>query len=107
MTPAKAVERLRVEAARPLIEAGLLSFDEIGRLVGFNDPDRMAQSFVRTFGHTPQEMRRIARRRTLRSAQRRRERRRRQVDGSGPSRRGAAPPSTDVAPAPRESSRPL
>jgi len=61
MTPAKAVERLRVEAARPLIEEGRLSFDEIGRLVGFTDPDRMAQSFIRIFGHTPQEMRRMAR----------------------------------------------
>jgi len=62
MTPAKAVERMRVEAARPMVEDGRQTFEEIARLVGFIDPDRMCQSFVRTLGHTPQELRRLFRR---------------------------------------------
>lgn len=61
LTPAKAVERMRVEAARPMVEDGRQSFEEIARLVGFIDPDRMCQSFVRTLGHTPQELRRLFR----------------------------------------------
>jgi len=61
MTPAKAIERLRVEAARPMVEDGRQTFDEIARLVGFIDPDRMHQSFLRTLGHTPQEIRRLYR----------------------------------------------
>lgn len=60
-TPAKAVERLRVEAARPLVEEGRRSFDEIARLVGFADPDRLCQSFIRCLGRTPQDVRRQAR----------------------------------------------
>ena len=58
---ARAVERLRIEAARPLIEDGRHSFDEIARLTGFGDPDRMCQGFVRSLGRTPQELRRDAR----------------------------------------------
>jgi transcriptional regulator GlxA family with amidase domain len=61
MTPAKAIERLRVEAARPMVEDGRQTFDEIARLVGFVDPDRMCQSFLRVVGHTPLELRRVAR----------------------------------------------
>ena len=61
MTPAKAVERIRVEAARPMVEDGGRSFDEIARLTGFGDTDRMCQSFLRTLGHTPQELRRASR----------------------------------------------
>lgn len=61
MTPAKAIERLRVETARPIVEDGRQTFDEIARLVGFGDPDRMAQSFLRITGQTPSEVRRMAR----------------------------------------------
>jgi transcriptional regulator GlxA family with amidase domain len=61
ITPAKAIERLRVEAARSLVEDGRRTFDEIARLVGFTDPDRMRQSFIRTVGRTPQELRRLHR----------------------------------------------
>lgn len=60
-TPAKAVERLRVETARPLVEDGRQTFHEIARLVGFEDPDRMRVSFLRILGRTPMEMRRGAR----------------------------------------------
>jgi transcriptional regulator GlxA family with amidase domain len=61
VTPAKAVERLRVEVARPLVEDGHQSFEEIARLSGFGDADHMLRSFVRVFGRTPQELRRTAR----------------------------------------------
>jgi transcriptional regulator GlxA family with amidase domain len=60
-TPAKAVERLRVEAARPMVEESRQTFDAIARLVGFVDPDRMCQSFIRVVGRTPLELRRAAR----------------------------------------------
>ena len=61
MTPARAVERLRVEAARPQVEEGRQTFEEIARLNGFIDAGRMYQSFLRVVGRTPQELRRCAR----------------------------------------------
>jgi transcriptional regulator GlxA family with amidase domain len=61
VTPAKAIERLRLETARPLVEDGHQSFDEIARSCGFGDADHMLRSFLRVFGRTPQELRRIAR----------------------------------------------
>lgn len=60
-TPAKAVERLRAEAARPQVEDGAKALDVIAREVGFSDPERMRQAFVRTFGQPPQALRRISR----------------------------------------------
>jgi transcriptional regulator GlxA family with amidase domain len=62
MTPARAIERLRVEAARPLVEDGQRTFGDIARLVGFSDPDRLCQGFLRVHGHTPLELRRAGRR---------------------------------------------
>jgi transcriptional regulator GlxA family with amidase domain len=62
VTPAKAIERLRIEAARPLIEDGHQTFEEIARNCGFGDADRMLRSFVRVVGSTPNELRRAARR---------------------------------------------
>ena len=53
-TPAKVVERLRVEAARPVSRT-------VARSVGFSDADRMRLSFRRVFGQTPQSLRRDAR----------------------------------------------
>jgi len=61
MTPARAIERLRVEVARPLVDDGRKTFDKIAHLTGFGDADRMCQSFLRIVGHTPQELRRSAR----------------------------------------------
>jgi transcriptional regulator GlxA family with amidase domain len=60
-TPAKAIERLRAEAARPRVEDGRESLEAIAHDVGFADPERMRQSFTRVFGHAPQTMRRAAR----------------------------------------------
>ena len=60
-SPARAVERLRVEAARALIESGSLSLLAIGRAVGFDDPERMRRAFLRLVGQPPQALRRVAR----------------------------------------------
>ncbi len=59
-TPARAIERLRVEAAREWIEAGQEPVEEIARRVGFRDPDRMRRAFLRVFGQPPQALRRAA-----------------------------------------------
>ena len=56
-TPAKVVERLRVEAARPRVQEGRESLEAIARSVGFADADRMRQSFRRVFGQTPRALR--------------------------------------------------
>jgi transcriptional regulator GlxA family with amidase domain len=57
-TPAKAVERLRAEAARPRVEDGAEPIEVIARDVGFADPERMRRAFLRCFGQPPQAMRR-------------------------------------------------
>ncbi|WP_437618849.1 GlxA family transcriptional regulator [Sorangium sp. So ce1151] len=59
-SPAKAVERLRVEAARLMMESGRFSVDEVARENGFGNRERMRRSFVRAFGQPPQALRRAA-----------------------------------------------
>jgi transcriptional regulator GlxA family with amidase domain len=61
LTPAKAVERLRVEAARERVECSSDPIEHIGVAVGFADPERMRRAFVRAFGQPPQALRRAAR----------------------------------------------
>ncbi len=60
-TPAKAVERIRAEAARPHIENGDNGIEAVARLVGFEDAERMRRAFVRVYGQPPQALRRLAR----------------------------------------------
>ena len=60
-SPAKAVENLRVEAARLMMEQSRHSIDVIARQTGFVDRDRMRRAFLRAFGQPPQVMRRNAR----------------------------------------------
>ena len=60
-SPAKAVEQLRVEAARVMVEQSRHSIDEIATQTGFADPERMRRAFLRTFGQPPQFLRRNAR----------------------------------------------
>ncbi|SFB90752.1 Transcriptional regulator GlxA family, contains an amidase domain and an AraC-type DNA-binding HTH domain [Cupriavidus sp. OV038] len=67
-SPAKAVEHLRVEAARLLLEKGRLSLDVIAQEVGFSDRERMRRAFVRTTGQPPQAVRRLSRAPAERSA---------------------------------------
>lgn len=59
-TPAKAIERLRVEAARLRLEEGSEPVEAIARAVGFTDPERMRRAFVKRFGHPPQVLRRLS-----------------------------------------------
>src|SRR5260370_4525377 len=57
-SPAKAIERLRVESARLMMEAGRFSAEEIARKNGFGNRERMRQSFLRAFGQPPQAIQR-------------------------------------------------
>jgi transcriptional regulator GlxA family with amidase domain len=61
VTPAKAIERLRVEAARDRIEGGMEPIDRVAEGVGFGDTERMRRAFLRAFGQPPQALRRAAR----------------------------------------------
>jgi len=61
VTPAKAVERLRAEAARARIEESREPLEHVARGVGFSDTERMRRAFLRLFGHPPQALRRAAR----------------------------------------------
>ena len=61
MTPAKAVEHLRLEAARLRVEATGEPVDRIAETAGFGDPERMRRAFIRAFGQPPQALRRAAR----------------------------------------------
>jgi len=61
MSPAKAIERLRVESARCMVEDSRETLETIARTVGFADPERMRQSFIRVLGHPPRTLRRAAR----------------------------------------------
>ncbi|HEY2662227.1 MAG TPA: GlxA family transcriptional regulator [Caulobacteraceae bacterium] len=61
LTPARAVERLRVEIARERVEASPEPIDQIAIHAGFGDPERMRRAFVRAFGQPPQALRRAAR----------------------------------------------
>ncbi len=59
-TPAKAVERLRLEAARTAVETGHASIDRVAESAGFGDAERMRRAFLRAFGQPPQALRRAA-----------------------------------------------
>ncbi len=60
-SPAKAVEHLRVEAARLMMEQSRHPIDVIARQTGFAERDRMRRAFLRAFGQPPQVFRRNAR----------------------------------------------
>src|SRR5438270_3636112 len=60
-SPAKAVENLRVEAARLMMEQSRHPIDVIARQTGCADRDRMRRAFLRRFGQPPQVIRRNAR----------------------------------------------
>jgi transcriptional regulator GlxA family with amidase domain len=59
-SPAKAIESLRVEAAKALVEDSRHSIEAVARETGFADPERMRRAFIRKFGHPPQALRRVA-----------------------------------------------
>ncbi|WP_313809154.1 GlxA family transcriptional regulator [Sphingobium sp.] len=59
MSPARAVERLRLEAARERVEHSAEPIEAIAGTTGFHDPERMRRAFLRAYGQPPQAMRRI------------------------------------------------
>jgi transcriptional regulator GlxA family with amidase domain len=61
-SPAKAVEQIRLEAARFMIEEGRHPVDIVAQETGFADRERMRRAFLRVFGLPPQALRRDARR---------------------------------------------
>jgi transcriptional regulator GlxA family with amidase domain len=61
-SPARAVERLRLEAARFMMEEGRHSVNVVAQETGFADRERMRRAFLRTFGVPAQALRRNARR---------------------------------------------
>jgi transcriptional regulator GlxA family with amidase domain len=67
-SPAKAVERLRLEAARFMIEEGRHTVNVVARETGFVDRERMRRAFLRTFGVPPEMLRRNARREAVAAA---------------------------------------
>jgi transcriptional regulator GlxA family with amidase domain len=64
-SPAKAIENLRLESARIMMEQSHHSIDEVAQETGFADRRRMRQAFLRGFGQPPQMIRRNARAQTL------------------------------------------
>jgi transcriptional regulator GlxA family with amidase domain len=60
-SPAKAVENLRIETARLMMEQSRHPIDVIAQQTGFADRDRMRRAFLRAFGQPPQVIRRNAR----------------------------------------------
>jgi transcriptional regulator GlxA family with amidase domain len=61
VTPAKAVERLRLEAAKAAIEDSGQGIEVVAREAGFGSSERMRRAFLRAFGHPPQALRRTFR----------------------------------------------
>ena len=59
-SPAKAVENLRIEAARLMVEQSRHPIEIIAQQTGFADRDRMRRAFLRAFGQPPQVIRRNA-----------------------------------------------
>jgi transcriptional regulator GlxA family with amidase domain len=62
--PAKAIERLRVEAARAAIESGEWSMEVVARRAGFGGSERMRRAFLKLTGQPPMALKTSARRYT-------------------------------------------
>lgn len=60
-SPAKAVERLRVEAARTRLENGTEALETVASAVGFSSAAHLRKAFLRVMGQPPQAFRREAR----------------------------------------------
>jgi len=59
-SPAKAVEALRLEAAKRLLEQSRLPVEDIAREAGFGNRERLRRAFIRTYGEAPQSIRNYA-----------------------------------------------
>lgn len=60
-TPARAIENLRLEGARALLEDTNHTVDVVAQQAGFGDRDRMRRAFLRVYGQSPQMLRRLLR----------------------------------------------
>jgi transcriptional regulator GlxA family with amidase domain len=56
-SPARAVEKLRTEVARRLLESAHDPIQVVARRAGFGDDERMRRAFVRTYGVSPLDYR--------------------------------------------------
>lgn len=56
-SPAQAVEKLRTEAARRLLESTAYSIQIVARRTGFGDHERLRRAFVKAYGVSPQDYR--------------------------------------------------
>lgn len=52
-TPAKAVESMRLEAAKLMLETSRHPIEVVARESGFRDRERLRQAFLRAFGVSP------------------------------------------------------
>ncbi len=60
ISPAKAIESLRLDGARLMIEQSRHPIEIVARETGFGDQERMRRAFIRVFGQSPQTLRGIA-----------------------------------------------
>ena len=56
-SPSKAVERIRLEAAKLMLEQSRLPIEEIARETGFSNRERMRRAFLRAYGAGPRSVR--------------------------------------------------
>ena len=56
-SPAKALETLRLEAAKLLLEQSRLPVDSVAQEAGFGNRERMRRAFIRAYGEAPQSIR--------------------------------------------------
>lgn len=56
-SPAKAVETLRLEAAKLMLEQSRLPVEDIAKETGFGNRERMRRAFIRVYGDVPQSIR--------------------------------------------------
>jgi len=60
VSPAKAIESLRLEAAKLMLEQSRLPVDVVAKETGFGAGERMRRAFVRAYGEPPQAVRNSA-----------------------------------------------
>ncbi|RQR37816.1 GlxA family transcriptional regulator [Burkholderia sp. Bp9142] len=56
-SPARAIEQIRLEAARRLLLEGTDAIKQIAHSTGFGDDERMRRAFIKTLGVSPQDYR--------------------------------------------------
>lgn len=57
ITPAKFVEKVRIDAARHYLGENNLRIETVAVKAGFGDPERMRRAFIRYLGINPQDYR--------------------------------------------------